>query len=70
MYRKKHKQITLYENPLSFADARLSPDNRWIQMAQMIPWDSIEEKYFQTFENPIVGKPGQVLPDGFGLAHY
>ena len=59
MYRKRHKQITLYENPLSFADAKLSPDNRWIQMAQMIPWDSIEEKYFQTFENPIVGNPAR-----------
>ena len=30
---------------------RMNPDNRWIQMADRIPWDVFEKKYAHAFKN-------------------
>jgi len=27
----------------------LSPDNRWVKMAQLIPWDEFESEYAKNF---------------------
>lgn len=29
----------------------MDPDNRWIKMADQIPWDVLEEKYAHSFKN-------------------
>src|SRR5660397_255081 len=55
MYQKREKQVSLYENPICFATgAPLDPQNRWVKLSGMIPWDLIEEKYSLTFDNPII----------------
>jgi IS5 family transposase len=28
---------------------KLDPDNRWIKLSNIIPWDDIEEKYAELF---------------------
>jgi transposase, IS5 family len=59
MYRKRPKQLTLFENPVGFMGARLEPENRWVKMANLIPWDAMEEKYKDTFENQDFGCPAK-----------
>src|SRR5664280_2422685 len=60
MYQKREKQVSLYENPICFAmEGLLDPQNRWVKLSGMIPWDLIEEKYSLTFDNPIKGKPAK-----------
>ena len=60
MYQKREKQVSLYENPICFTTgAPLDPQNRWVKLSGMIPWDQIEEKYSLTFDNPIKGKPAK-----------
>ena len=58
--KKEKSQVSLYENPICFAmGALLDPQNRWIKLSGMIPWDQIEEKYSLNFDNPIKGKPAK-----------
>ena len=60
MYQKREKQVSLYENSICFAmGGLLDPQNRWVKLSGMIPWDLIEEKYSLTFDNPIKGKPAK-----------
>ena len=44
MYRKPSLQKTIDDFILPFS-GKLSAENRWVQLAQMIPWDEIEEEY-------------------------
>jgi IS5 family transposase len=59
MYQKRTKQISLDENPSSFLGVHLSPENRWVKLAQIIPWPKLEGKYHETFANPKVGNPAK-----------
>lgn len=38
IYIAKAGQISLFEEPANFIGAKLNPENRWVQMAAMIPW--------------------------------
>ncbi len=63
MVRKPTGQATIFENPVTFAGARLEPENRWVKIAGLVPWDMVETKYSTGFENPEVGnvaKPGRM----------
>ena len=44
MYRKPSRQMTLDDFILPFSGS-LSADNRWVRLAQIIPWDQIEKDY-------------------------
>ena len=59
MYEKKTKQVSFDENPNSFIGARLSPENRWVKLVQIIPWSRLEGRYHRTFANPKVGNPAK-----------
>jgi transposase, IS5 family len=52
MYRKPSKQLRLEDFILPF-NGYLNKNNRWVQMAAMIPWDRIEEKYAELFADNI-----------------
>jgi len=57
MCEKKTIQVSFDENHNSFIGAQLSPENRWVKLAQIIPWSRLEGRYHQTFANPEVGNP-------------
>jgi IS5 family transposase len=59
MYRKRPKQIALFADPVGLIGARLEPENRWVKMANLIPWDAMEEKYKDAFENRDFGCPAK-----------
>ncbi|KJS15167.1 MAG: hypothetical protein VR69_14850 [Peptococcaceae bacterium BRH_c4b] len=44
MFRKLEKQLYLEEFVLPF-EGKLRADNRWVKLAKIIPWDTIEDRY-------------------------
>jgi len=65
---KETKQTTIFSNPAAFAGAHLDPGNRWVEVAQMVPWDSIERKYAANFKVKDNGRPA--LPARYALASH
>ncbi len=57
MYKRHTGQISLYENPAFFGDLPLNPENDWVKLAAILPWDQIEERYAATFTGSMVGQP-------------
>lgn len=55
MFRKLEKQLYLEEFVLPF-EGKLRADNRWVKLAKIIPWDTIEDRYAKLFK----GNRGQV----------
>lgn len=66
MYQKKSKQVSFDENPHSFIGVRLNPENRWIKLAELVPWDKLEGHYHRTFANPKVGNPAKTCRMAIG----
>ena len=51
MYRKKDRnQVNLDEFILPFG-GKLSAENRWVELAKIMPWDMIEDIYAKTFKD-------------------
>ena len=49
MYRREHRhQLSLADFFLPFG-GQLSRDNRWIKLAELIPWDELEDYYASQF---------------------
>ncbi|MFO0542409.1 MAG: IS5/IS1182 family transposase, partial [Pseudanabaena sp.] len=49
MYRRVELPPTSPENFEFPSEGKLSPDNRWVIMANLIPWSEFEEEYAQNF---------------------
>lgn len=56
MYRHNLKQLEFAEFSLPF-EGRLSPNNKWIKLARIIPWEQFEDDYKQNFSDSDVGNP-------------
>jgi len=51
MYKKADReQLSIEEFFLPFG-GRLSADNRWVEMARLMPWDLVEDIYAEKFKN-------------------
>ena len=51
MYRKNHtaqKPAEDFELPF---EGKLAPDNRWVVMAELIPWEEFEDEYASLFSS-------------------
>jgi hypothetical protein len=65
MYRKTNKPAIVPENfELPFS-GKLSPDNRWVIMADLIPWEEFEEEYAKNFTEEI-GAPAKTFRMALG----
>ena len=49
MYRKSNQAPITPENFLLPFEGKLSPENRWVIIAELIPWDEFEEEYGKIF---------------------
>ncbi|NCQ87184.1 MAG: transposase, partial [Microcystis aeruginosa W13-18] len=58
MYRKIEQLPTSPENFEFPSEGQLSPDNRWVIMANLIPWSEFEEEYAQNFSEEM-GAPAK-----------
>ena len=55
MYRTKDgRQLELENFYLPFG-GHLNPNNRWVELAQLIPWEEFEEKYAEHFAEQQLG---------------
>jgi len=48
MFRKQENQFYLEEFILPF-EGKLRADNRWVKLAKIIPWETIEKRYANLF---------------------
>lgn len=49
MYRREHRNQLSFEDFFLPFGGRLSGDNRWIKLAELIPWDELEDDYAAQF---------------------
>ncbi|RYL87811.1 IS5/IS1182 family transposase, partial [Sporolactobacillus sp. THM19-2] len=50
MYRYQEQQLIMPEDFFLPFGGTLNKDNRWVQLAQIIPWWKVEEHYAATFK--------------------
>lgn len=59
MYRQESpKQLSFEDFYLPFG-GHLNPDNRWVRLAELIPWDEFEESYADQFAQSGQGAPAK-----------
>ena len=63
MYRKSSAQVSVYEVVSPFGRG-LDPKNRWVRLAEVIPWDEIETDYATKFRRG--GAPAKPSRLAFG----
>ena len=49
MYRREHRHQLSFEDFFLPFGGRLSGDNRWIKLAEFIPWDEMEGDFVAQF---------------------
>jgi IS5 family transposase len=49
MYRREHRHQLSFEDFFLPFGGKLSGDNRWIKLAELIPWDELEDDYATQF---------------------
>jgi len=60
MYKEKSPQISIFEEPENFLmQAGLDPNNRWVRMSKLIPWDMVEKKYAKEFKHTPFSRPAK-----------
>ena len=65
MYRRNNqitKQLSIFDFIFPYGD--LDPNNRWVKLAELIPWDKIEDLYAETFVHN--GHPASDVRIAFG----
>ncbi|ROV64237.1 transposase, partial [Streptomyces globisporus] len=56
MFVLNRDMADLLENFYLPFGGRLNPANRWVQLAALIPWGIVEEKYVRSFQSPAIGQ--------------
>ena len=68
MYRRQSNgQISIEEFHLPFGGT-LDPENRWVQLEELMPWDELEETYAVQF-SATVGAPAKSVRVAFGALY-
>jgi hypothetical protein len=49
MYRREHRHQLSFEDFFLPFGCKLPGDNRWIKLAELIPWDELEDDYAAQF---------------------
>ena len=57
MLKKRSRQQAFHEFPSGYHGARIFPDNRWVKLASIIPWEIVEEEYAKAFTGQDTGNP-------------
>lgn len=65
MYSHNQRQLLIKEDELVFSGIKLNPENRWVKLAEIIPWDEIEEEYVKNFQQ--IRRGGEARSARFAL---
>lgn len=49
MYEHNSRQMAFHDEPQMFGSLPLKADNRWVELAGLIPWSRVEEAYRRNF---------------------
>jgi len=49
---------------------KLNLNNRWVTLAQLIPWEKVEEEYIQSLKNKNQRQKGLLRPFGSRFTHH
>lgn len=66
MNRRRRRQLAFHDFPGGFSGARIFSDNRWVKLAQIIPWDLVDKKYAENFVGKRTGNPAVESRMAFG----
>ena len=66
MNRRRRRQLAFHDFPSGFSGARIFSDNRWVRLAQIIPWDLVDNKYAENFVGKKTGNPAVESRMAFG----
>jgi transposase, IS5 family len=66
MQKKRRKQLMFHDWPSGFHGARIFQDNRLVKLAEIIPWDLVEEEYTKAFTKKQTGNPSIESQMAFG----
>lgn len=66
MNRRRRRQLAFHDFPGGFSGARIFSDNRWVKLAQIIPWDLVDQKYAENFTGKKTGNPAIESRMAFG----
>ena len=70
MYRKRNRAQMTVEDFIPPFGGKLDALNRWVQMAQIVPWDLIEDIYAKTFRDENAdGRPPITSRMAFGVLY-
>ena len=50
MYKEQESQVSVFEFQMPWG-GHLNPENRWIKLAEIMPWQEIEEEYASKFNS-------------------
>jgi hypothetical protein len=64
MYRRRDDH-PLFDNFLLPFDGKLDPENRWVRLSKLIPWDLLEDLYGSKLSDGM-GRPGKNVRVAFG----
>jgi hypothetical protein len=59
MYRQESSKQLAFDNFYLPFGGHLNPNNRWVKLAELIPWDEFEEEYAQQFDTDGQGAPAK-----------
>lgn len=60
MNRRRRKQIAFHDTPIGFGQSKIFPNNRWVKLAELVPWGLVDKHYAKNFEG---SKNGNVAID-------
>ena len=65
MYSHSQRQLMIQEEEFYFSGIKLNPENRWVKLADIIPWGEVEEEYVKNF--PQIRRGGEARSARFAL---
>ena len=65
MYQKNMRQLSFEDFYLPFG-GKLNPDNRWLRLAGVIPWEEFEDEYAKNFSKNPTGCPAKSVRIALG----
>ena len=66
MYRREHRDQLSFEDFSLYFRGKLSGDNCWIRLAELIPWDELEDDHAAQFCNGF-GAPAKPCRMALGI---
>jgi hypothetical protein len=64
--RRRKNQLAFHDWAIGFSGARINPENRWVKLANIVPWDLVDQLYAENFIDSLTGHPAIESRIAFG----